>query len=164
MSKKINNPVYYVPYVKIRFDFKAIGCKEVKRDEEYAIYDDESSFNYNPNEISIVVPSKDANNIIKIPITHIDIFVKQIFPKFKIGDIVRGKDSKEAFRIFQYTILHGKIWYRNGWSVATNCENGCLEDNLELSSDNSGNDWSVKYYDDLVKEQNPSLYNVIVKN
>lgn len=159
-----NQPVYYIPYVRMREDIMSI-----KAGAEYPIYGEQSVpssiIPFKADEIEIMVSAFMGCNIIKVPLARVDMFVNRIIPKFKLGDIVTDKDNDgrmSVWRIFEYTILQGRVWYRNGWSLATNCENGMYEDKIRLATKEEIEKKGFEYYDSLVKEKKLEIFKSVV--
>ncbi len=170
MQYKKNEPVYHVPYVRIREDIKIMHLLDkLKAGQEFPIHDEHSFVSqwtpFNAEEIEIMVHDFMGCNITKVPLARVDMFVNRIIPKFKLGDVVLGKEGKgkkSAWRVFEYTLSQGKVWYRDGWGVATNHESGMTEENLRLATKEEAESWEVKYNDDLVKEKKPSVFKDVI--
>jgi len=170
MNHKKNEPVYHIPYVRIREDIKVFHLSEkLLAGQEFPIHDEHSfvsSFTpFKSDEIEIMVHDIIGCNITKVPLARVDMFVNRIIPKFKLGDIVMGKEGKgkkSAWRVLEYTISQGRVWYRDGWGVATNCESGMTEENLRLATKEEAESWEVKYNDDLVKEKKSVIFKDVI--
>lgn len=159
--KAINNAAYYVPYVKLREDFKPYLGETLKKGDEFPVHLENSNFNFDPEQVEIMVHGKYFCNIHKIPLEKVKMFVKVIRPKFKLGQVVKNVGSRNGgFRIYRYTIIQGKVWYMDGWCVATGYQSGCHEDDLILADEEKAD---VDYYDSLMQEKQPSIYNAIMR-
>lgn len=163
--KTKNQNVYYVPHVRIKEDFKNIVI-DLKAGSEYPIADiDDTMIPYKKDEIGIMVSDKMFCQHTTVPINQVELFVKIIVPKFKLGDIVKKSGSKNnTFRIYEYCLLQGKIWYRDGWSIATGCESGVHEECLEYIGNNDIDISGIHYYDKLVSEKYPEHYKYVMSN
>jgi len=158
-----NAPLYHLPYVRIREDIMSL-----KAGGEYPIYEESipsSVLPFKADEIKIMVSTIMGCNIVTVPLARVDMFVNRITPKFKLGDIVTDKNNDgrmSVWRIFEYAILQGRVWYRNGWSIATNCENGMYEDKIRLATKEEIEAKGFEYYDSLVKEKKPSVFRDVI--
>lgn len=163
-----NQPVYYLPSVKFKEDFLVRYLpKNFHKDSIYPIEIDNNLTSFDPHkEIQIISHDEFHCNIIPISLDKVELLCQLIVPKYKLGDIVVKKDARDEcgiFRIYEYTLLQGKIWCRDSWSVATDLEGGVFEENLRLATDEEKTMWPVKSGDDLVKTKKPDLYNLIVR-
>lgn len=166
MRYPINEAAYYIPVVIALEDIKTT-CGTLEKDKEYPISMDNYFYGDIKPETHVFVMknTKHACNILPVKISDkIRMSVKTIMPKFKLGDIVCGLDGKSPFRIYQYTIVHDEVWYRDGWGVGTNCESGRTESNIRLwegDIDINNEGWAIIYNDNIMKEKQPQMYNVI---
>ena len=158
-----NLSAYYVPTVVFKNDVNFL-VKNFKKGEEAFVYErTDNLFQFDATQkILVITKGVMGNDILSLNLEDVDLKVKIVIPKFKIGDIVRisgwgDKMPGRRFRIWEYCWLGIDLWYRDGWSVATGMESGVLESNLVLD-ENQKSDEHVKYYDDLVKNKNPHLY------
>lgn len=161
MRHKKNQSAYHIPYVRLREDIMSL-----KAGAEYPIHDETPPYNpLKPDEIEIMVSDTWGCLITRVPLVRVDTFVNRITPKFKLGDIVTDKDNDgrmSVWRVFEYTIVQGRVWYRNGWSIATNCENGMYEDKIRLATKEEIGKKGFEYYDSLVKEKKPEVYKSVI--
>lgn len=165
MKYNHNEPIYYVPYVRIIKPLIPLGIyKEISG--EYAIHTENSIIGIIPTtELHIMVPGVAGINIVSVPIENVELFVKVLIPEFKLGQVVRrihARDECGTFRIFEYSIQSGRIWYTDGWGVATNCASGVSEEELREATKEEILTWPVKYNDDLVKKKKPYLYKYVM--
>ena len=111
-----------------------------------------------------MVHSSHACNIHGIPKDKVELFVKLVVPKFKVGQVVKTEGGKnDSYRIWRYYLCQGRIRYRDGWSVATGCASGKSEEDLELATGDDLDCWGIEYNDNLVKEKQPSVYNAVMR-
>lgn len=163
MSKSINQPVYYIPYVEILKDFDYFGIKG-KKGDIFPIAEETMSYDFNKNNVSIMVHQAFGCNIIPLPEQDVKLFVNKLIPKFKLGEIVSNlDDNKSPFRIAQHCIIQGKIWYRTCWSVSTGFEGGRHEEFIR-SAPECKDSWEIANEDDNLKKANSFLYKSIVSN
>lgn len=155
-----NQPVYYVPMVRMRMNFKPFCLDELKEGAEYPISD--SHHSYDEKMISIMVSTNMGCNIANVQKNHVDLFVKEVVPKFKLGQIVAKKDGGQPFRIYGCSLLQGRMWYQDGWSLATGFASGRHEEDLKEATEKESSSWEVEYNDDLVKKSHPSIYNLFL--
>ena len=160
-----NKKIYYIPYARFTKEFEnRYPNYTFKKGDEYPIDSHNPPTDLNceldPTQVAILKDGVMGVDVISIPLEHIEMFIKVVIPKFKLGDVVKRENSS-PFRVFEYSIIHGKVWYRDGWGVATHCESGVHEEYLEKCS--AVDSWEVEYYDLLVKEANPHLHSVCVR-
>lgn len=160
MSNQLKNqPAYYVPYARLRKDIDGL-----KAGAEYPINQDNFRFDFKKNKIKIMVHVPYACNIIEVPLCDVDLFVNVIVPKFKIGSVVAKTTTAQVYRVYEHSIVQGKVWYRDGWSEATGLESGCHEDKLRQATDLEAASDQVKSNDNLVKEKKPDRYQYVMSN
>lgn len=163
-----NQCVYYLPYVRFRQKYEhRFGGFVFERNDEFPIQQEVAPINFDDNTVHIMATGNYVINVIPVPLLYVELYVKIVKPSFAVGDVVASKmdvkNGLSAYRIYEYTIRSGRVWYRNGWSVATGCESGCFEENLRPASKEEMASWQVDYYDNLVKDKNAQRYNCIVK-
>lgn len=156
-----NQPVYYIPMVRMRMSFKPFCLDELKEGEEYPISDNHNFCD--EKMILIMISTNMGCNIASVPKNHVDLFVKEVVPKFKLGQIVSKKNGGQPFRIYGYSLIQGSVWYQDGWSFATECASGCYEEDLREATEIENSSWEIEYNDDLVKKSHPSMYHLFVK-
>lgn len=168
MNYSLNQHAYYLPYARFRKPYKSLGL-EIQAGEELSVHQDIVTVLAHSYEVYVGKLAGLGFNVFPVHLSIVELFVKIVQPLFKVGDIVIRKDDEKngisAFRIYEYTIVHGKVWYRDGWCVATNCESGVYEEHLRLVDPHNEEavSWNIDYYDSLVKEKYPTRYNCTVK-
>jgi hypothetical protein len=160
---KKNQNVYYVPCVRFKEDYKWGSMVSFKKGEEFVIDDDNMTLHNPDNEVSIIQHSQYANNIWTVPMEVVEMFVKVVKPKYKIGDIVLKKGTMLPFRIFEYSLSCGQIWYRDGWSMVTDYAGGATENNIDLCPKDHKQMWSATHYDKDVIKKYPNLSYAIIR-
>lgn len=159
-----NEPVYYIPSVRMVVETKTVGTDNLKIGEEYPIAKGLNTYNYRKSEITIVVSSTFCNTIVTIPIQNVELFVKVAHPMFKLSEIVKVKGTNKLFRIYEHCNIQGKLWYRDGWSIATGFESGSYEEDLEKITEADNDNVSYMYNDKLVSEKKPHVYFHVMRN
>ena len=159
MEIKKNQSVYYIPYVRLKQDTYGAGVGTLVEGSEYPIKLNNIAFDLK-GKIPIMVLTKHACNIVHLKDEEVETFVKRVEPKFKLGQVVKNVKSGGHFRIWEVDIISGRIWYRNGWSIATGYENGVGEENLIAADDSE--QWHVEYNDKLVEQKKPDYYKFVM--
>ena len=134
MKTLINQPVYYIPYVRIIKAIDSYTTTPLSIGDEYPIQLDKGTFNHNPDCITIMVHSPIACHIYDINKDKLETFVKEVVPTFKVGDIVKRGEKGSPYKVAEHCITQGKIWYRDGWSLDTGFESGVHEENLVITT------------------------------
>jgi hypothetical protein len=157
-----NQPVYYVPYARVIVDkIRCPGFDNITKGKEFPIEVD--PYSEHINEVGILIADPMFCHHVHVPKDQVELFVKTIVPKYKLGHIVKKIGVKhDTFRIYEYTLLQGKIWYRDGWSVATGCESGVHEDELEHPGQGEVDVSGCVYMDRLVSNSKPDWYKYVM--
>ncbi len=166
MRDLLNQAVYYVPSVRLLKDnneHKNIGIN-IKAGEYPINQDNIFMTDQNPdNTVFIMINDVLGCNILPIKLDNdVEVFTKIIKPKYQLGEIVCNLDDSGPFRIYQYTLMQGRIWYRNGWCMATGNENGRYEEAIK-SYTGPSDKWDITFYDSLVKEKDPQIHRIIME-
>lgn len=155
---EINQPSYSVLYARLKFDHVVpfLG-QTLKKGSEYPVYV-EDRLGKEASMTQLMIQSDHSCDIVHFNNSIIEIYTKEIVPAHKLGDVIVNTKTNKPSRVWAYTIIHGKVWYRDGWSVGTNCESGVHEENTRVATKEESQSWEVEYYDKIVKDKKPEIY------
>ena len=141
MKTEKNAPFYLCIIGVFKEDYPFSSYLEFKKGEEVVIMQDDTRTPGYTSKEDVMIGRLDAVsgfNCNYVPLDKLELKVKTIYPKFKVGDYIIHKNAgKQALpeRISSYNYRMGSIWYQNEWGDKNNMASGLLEEYARFATD-----------------------------